>query len=184
MQNKIINILKNPKTYTSLIFIFLIIQPIVDLDYLLNDFLKQYHLLVPSTVIRFLGLPVLAIIGFLFIDKNKDKTFKTTLIVGTVLVIYSLLHFKTMRTLDINLPDTFRRDLKIELKYILMLILPFVLMYCVYLARFTTTTFNKIIIITSFIICSIIFITDLFSVSFSSYGEEPRLTFILVYRWI
>ena len=53
MQNKIINILKNPKTYTSLIFIFLIIQPIVDLDYLLNDFLKQYHLLVPSTVIRF-----------------------------------------------------------------------------------------------------------------------------------
>ena len=55
----------------------------------------------------------------LFIDKNKDKTFKMTLIVGTVLVIYSLLHFKTMRTLDINLPDTFRRDLKIELKYIL-----------------------------------------------------------------
>ena len=178
MKGKIVKILKSPKTYCSLVFIFLVIQPIVDLDYLLNDFLKQYHLIVPSTVIRFLGLPVLAIIGFLFIDKNKDKTFKMTLIVGTVLVIYSLLHFKTMRTLDINLPDTFRRDLKIELKYILMLILPFVLMYCVYLARFTTTTFNKIVIMTSFIICSIIFITDLFSVSFSSYGGRTQANFL------
>ena len=46
--------LNNPKVYTLLIFVFLIIQPIVDLDYLLNDFLKQYHLIVPSTFIRLL----------------------------------------------------------------------------------------------------------------------------------
>ena len=53
MKGKIVKILKSPKTYCSLVFIFLVIQPIVDLDYLLNDFLKQYHLIVPSTVNSF-----------------------------------------------------------------------------------------------------------------------------------
>lgn len=178
MQDKIIRVLKNPKLYGFLVFIFLIIQPIVDLDYLLNDFLKQYHLIVPSTFIRFLGIPLLAIIGFLFVDKNKNKTFKVMLILGVILATYSLLHFKGMKQLDINLPETFRTDLKIELKYILMLVLPFVLMYCVYLARFTTSTFNKIVIITSLIICSIIFITDLFAISFGSYGGTTQANFL------
>ncbi|MDE5977503.1 MAG: hypothetical protein K2G70_03430, partial [Turicibacter sp.] len=81
--------MNNSKVYMTLIFIFLIIHPIVDLDYLFNDWLKQYHLIVPSTVIRFLGIPILAAIGFLLIDKNKKKSFWRILIFGLLLGGYS-----------------------------------------------------------------------------------------------
>lgn len=169
--------LNNPKFYTLLIFAFLIIQPIVDLDYLLNDFLKQYHLIVPSTFIRFLGIPLLAIIGFLFFDKNKRKSFWMIVFLGLILGTYSILHFIEIRQLNLNLPETFRTDIKIELKYILIMTLPFILMYCTYLAQFSNETFNKIIVITSVITCSVIFITDLFAISFGSYGGTTQANF-------
>ena len=107
------------------------------LDYLLNDFLKQYHLIVPSTFIRFLGIPLLAIIGFLFFDKNKRKSFWMIVFLGLILGAYSILHFIEIRQLNLNLPETFRTDIKIELKYILIMTLPFILMYCTYLAQFS-----------------------------------------------
>ena len=45
MLDKIKSLINNPSFYGVLVFIFLVIQPLVDLDYLLNDFLKQYHLI-------------------------------------------------------------------------------------------------------------------------------------------
>ena len=55
--------------------------------------------------------------------------------------------------------------------------LPFILMYCTYLAQFSNETFNKIIVITSVITCSVIFITDLFAISFGSYGGTFKANF-------
>ena len=61
--------------YQKIIFLFLIIQPFIEWDHLLNNFLKQYGLITPSTLIRIVGIPLLAIIGFIFVDKNKKRTF-------------------------------------------------------------------------------------------------------------
>ena len=164
--------------YTLLIFIYLIIQPIVELDHLLNDFLKEYSLIVPSTFIRLLGIPLLAAIGFLFVDKNKKKSFWMLLVFGLILGVYSIFHFVEIKQLDINLPERFRVDIKIELKYILMMTIPFILMYCTYLAKFSNKTFNKIIVITSVLTCSVIFITDLFAISLGSYGGTTQANFL------
>lgn len=166
------------RVYTYLIFTFLIIQPIIELDHLLNNSLKEYNLVVPSTFIRFLGIPILALLGFIYIDKNKKKSFWILFVFALILTIYSFFHFIEIKNLDINLPPQFRVDIKIEIKYILMLTVPYILMYCTYLAKFSNEMFNKIIIIVSMIICSIIFITDLFAISLGSYGGMTEANFI------
>ncbi len=166
------------KVFSVAVFVLLVIQPILELDYLANDFLKGYGLIVPSTIIRFLGLPVLAMIGFFFIDKNKKKSFPFLLGCALVIGIYSVFHLIGMKKLDIHLPANFRADFKIEIKYILILVLPFLMMYCTYLAQFTKETLNKLVISVSLITCSVIFITNIFHVSLGSYGGMTEANFI------
>ncbi len=166
------------KVFSVAVFVLLVIQPILELDYLANDFLKGYGLIVPSTIIRFLGLPVLAMIGFFFIDKNKKKSFPFLLGCALVIGIYSVFHLIGMKKLDIHLPANFRADFKIEIKYILILVLPFLMMYCTYLAQFTKETLNKLVISVSLITCSVIFITNICHVSLGSYGGMTEANFI------
>lgn len=166
------------KIFSTVVFLLLFIQPILELDYLLNDFLKGYGLIVPSTIIRFLGIPVLAMFGFFFIDKNKKRSFPFLFICALIIGIYSVLHIIGIQQLDIHLPDNFRADFKIEIKYILILVLPFLLMYCVYLAQFTKETLNKLIISVSLMTCTVIFLTNVFNVSLGSYGGMTEANFI------
>ncbi len=164
--------------YQKIIFLFLIIQPFIEWDHLLNNFLKQYGLITPSTLIRIVGIPLLAIIGFIFVDKNKKRTFLVVACTTIVVIIYSIFHFISISKLDINLPSNFKISFKVELKAILVLIMPFILMYCVYLAQFSRKMFNRIILLVSIAICSSIFITNLFSISLASYGGVTEANFI------
>ncbi|MTM05213.1 hypothetical protein GMA81_07845, partial [Turicibacter sanguinis] len=84
MLNQLKSMIKSPSFYGILVFIFLVIQPLVDLDYLLNDFLKQYHLIVPSTIVRFLILPLLAVGAFILVDKHKKRTFIGAAIIAII----------------------------------------------------------------------------------------------------
>lgn len=124
MLDKIKGWFLNPKVYVMLVVIFIMIQPLVDLDYLLNDLLKQYGLIVPSTLIRYLGLPVLAVIGFAMVDRNKKKTFITTAVLGIIWVVYVGIHFITTKNLDLELPANYRFLTTIEIKYLLTMTLP------------------------------------------------------------
>ncbi len=177
MRDKFKNLDKE-RLYKKIVFFFLIIQPFIEWDHLLNNYLKQYGLIVPSTLIRILGIPVLALIGFIFVDKHKKRSF--FIVLGTLFVItlYSVFHFISISNLDINLPSNFVINFKVELKAILVLIMPFILMYCVYLAKFSNKTFNSIILLVSIVICSSIFITNLFSISLASYGGITEANFI------
>ena len=69
------------KTFTTqetwlhrLILILITIQPLIDLDYLVYDWLNQYGLPRPSTVMRFVILPVLIIAAY-FINDKKGEVF-------------------------------------------------------------------------------------------------------------
>lgn len=178
MLDKIKSLINNPSFYGVLVFIFLVIQPLVDLDYLLNDFLKQYHLIVPSTLIRYLGLPTLAILGFWLVDKNKKRTFIGVAIIGLIWLVYVGLHFVFSKNLDLFLPTNYQFLTGIELKYILTMTLPFVLMYVVWMANFSEKSFNRIVLSVSTFICGIILISDLLVISKGSYGGYTQSSFI------
>lgn len=171
-------LIKKPNFYGVLVFIFLVIQPLVDLDYLLNDFLKQYHLIVPSTIIRFLILPLLAILAFILVDKNKKRTLIGAMVIGFIWIGYVIFHFISTKNLDLFLPANYQFLTGIELKYILTMTLPFILMYVVWMANFNEKTFNRIVVSVSSFVCGVIFITDVLAVSKGSYGGYTQSSFI------
>lgn len=178
MLDKIKGWFLNPKLYVMLVVIFIMIQPLVDLDYLLNDLLKQYGLIVPSTLIRYLGLPVLAVIGFARVDRNKKKTFITIAILGIIWVVYVGIHFITTKNLDLELPANYRFLTTIEIKYLLTMTLPFILMYVIWIAKLSNNLFNKVILSVSVFVSSMILLTDLLVISRGSYGGYTQGNFL------
>ena len=83
----------NNDKYLSIAVILLIaLQPIIDMDYLVYDFLDQFGLPRLSTIIRFIIIPCLVLWTFYLKDKNKNKTFIFALIYGICLVVYFVLH--------------------------------------------------------------------------------------------
>ncbi len=178
MLNQLKSMIKSPSFYGILVFIFLVIQPLVDLDYLLNDFLKQYHLIVPSTIVRFLILPLLAVGAFILVDKHKKRTFIGAAIIAIIWIAYVVLHFISTKNLDLFLPANYQFLTGIELKYILTMTLPFVLMYVVWMANFSEKSFNRVILCVSTFVCGVIFITDLLAISKGSYGGYTQSSFI------
>ena len=87
------------KTFTTqekwlhrLILILITIQPLIDLDYLVYDWLNQYGLPRPSTVMRFVILPVLIIAAYFVHDKNKKRTGILAGIYAVLFVVYFYLH--------------------------------------------------------------------------------------------
>ena len=178
MLNQLKSMIKSPSFYGILVFIFLVIQPLVDLDYLLNDFLKQYHLIVPSTIVRFLILPLLAVGAFILVDKHKKRTFIGAAIIAIIWIAYVVLHFISTKNLDLFLPANYQFLTGIELKYILTMTLPFVLMYVVWMANFSEKSFNRVILCVSTFVCGVIFITDLLVISKGSYGGYTQSSFI------
>ena len=58
------------------------LQPLIDMDYLLYEFLNSFGLPRFSTILRFIIIPLMIIWCFFVVDKNKKKTFIFGLIYG------------------------------------------------------------------------------------------------------
>lgn len=63
---------KSEKILHILVMIFLAIQPIVDMDYLVYDFLDQFGLPRLSTILRFVVVPILLIFSFILRDQKRN----------------------------------------------------------------------------------------------------------------
>ncbi len=128
------------KLLHRLILILIVIQPIIDLDYLAYDFLDSYGLPRPATIIRFLVIPALAIWSFCLREKNKKRTFVLALIYGIAFLGYFYLHCRQAVALypRLDLTENFRFDTWQELTYVLTLVLPYAAVYFIYHEHFDT----------------------------------------------
>ena len=66
----------NERSLHICVILAVMLQPLIDLDYLCYDFLNSLGLPRISTVIRFIVLPALILWSFFLRDKNKKKTFE------------------------------------------------------------------------------------------------------------
>ncbi|MFR7896759.1 O-antigen ligase family protein, partial [Turicibacter sanguinis] len=99
-------------------------------------------------------------------------------IIAIIWIAYVVLHFISTKNLDLFLPANYQFLTGIELKYILTMTLPFVLMYVVWMANFSEKSFNRVILCVSTFVCGVIFITDLLAISKGSYGGYTQSSFI------
>lgn len=177
--NKLAKLL-NEKVLSIAIIVLIIAQPIIDMDYLIYGFLDQFGLPRFSTIVRFLIIPCLIIWTFFLKDKNKKKTLLIGGLYGVVLVVYFYIHCKNASVAyDVmGFTTNFRFSIAQEFVYILTLILPFGLTYCIYHMKFTEKRIKTVTYVTSFIIAVPIFLGDLFVFGKSTYEGYTQANFI------
>ncbi|SJZ58779.1 O-antigen ligase family protein [Anaerorhabdus furcosa] len=161
----------NEKNLSIAIILLIALQPIIDMDYLAYEFLDQFGLPRLSTIIRFLIIPGLILWTFFLKEKNKKKVITVVLIYGALLGGYFVLHcMSASQAYNImGFTTNFKFSWYQELIYILTLILPFGITYCVYNMNFSETVIKKIVYFLSSIISIPIFLGDLFVFGKSTY---------------
>ncbi|MGL4373569.1 MAG: O-antigen ligase family protein, partial [Turicibacter sp.] len=82
------------------------------------------------------------------------------------------------KKLDLNFPIWFKYSNGIELKYILTLAFPFVLMYVIHLAQFTKKQFNHMILCGVGFISILIVGSNIIGYSYGSYGGMTEANFV------
>ncbi|MDD6369792.1 O-antigen ligase family protein [Galactobacillus timonensis] len=166
------------KTFTTqekwlhrLILILITIQPLIDLDYLVYDWLNQYGLPRPSTVMRFVILPVLIIAAYFVHDKNKKRTGILAGIYAVLFVVYFYLHDKQAAGLveRLDFTDNFQYSRWGELTYCLTLLAPVVFIYAIYHEHFSMKELKNMALFESGIISVPIVLGDLYVFGVSTY---------------
>ena len=154
-----------------LTIIFVIIQPVIDMDYLVYDFLDQFGLPRLSTVIRFLVLPALVLAGFILKEKKKKPVFIGAFVYGLSLAVYFVLHCRQAQAIFERLlfTDNFWFGTWQELTYVLTLVLPYGLTYLLYHEEFTQKEMRQMYTSLSALISIPILIGDLFVFGRSTY---------------
>ncbi len=161
----------NEKLLNICVILALVLQPVMDLDYLAYGILDAAGLPRPSTVIRFLVIPALILLSFIMREKNKKKTFFFAAVYGIALGGYFLLHCRQDAALypRLELTPNFRFSLWQELTYVLTLAVPYGAVYLFYNERFTMKEVKKICMFLSGVISIPILAGDLFVFGMSTY---------------
>lgn len=161
----------NEKLLHICVILAVMLQPLIDLDYLCYDFLNSLGIPRISTIIRFLVMPALILWSFFLRDKNKKKTFILALIYGVLLGGYFILHSRQAAALygRLELTENFRFSLWAELTYVLTLAVPYGIVYLCFNEHFGVKEIRAICMGISAIISIPIFIGDLFVFARSTY---------------
>lgn len=161
----------NEKVLMWAVILLIALQPLIDMDYLVYDFLDQFGLPRLSTIIRFIIIPLLILMTFYLKDKHKKKTIILGSIYGICLVAYFVLHCQQAILLypELSLTTNFKFNWFQELTYVLTLVLPYGIVYCVYNLHFTDKIVRNITYFMSSIIAIPIFLGDLLVFGKSTY---------------
>ena len=81
---KIIDKVLSKENILMMTIILIIIQPLIDLDYLIYPFLNKLGLPRISTIIRFILIPIMIIIVFYKFEDNKKKSLIILFILSVV----------------------------------------------------------------------------------------------------
>lgn len=163
------------RNLTLLMIVAIVIQPIIDIDYIFYPFLNQFGIPLPSTIIYFIGLPMLFFLTLYLKESNKARVLK---IAGgyTILVLaYLFIHdwfVKDMFEL-LYLTNRYTYSLVTEFRYVLTLIIPFGLIYAFFKSSFDQKLFDKLVIALSILIAFPLFFSNLFLFGPSTYYDGP-----------
>ncbi|MCF0116158.1 MAG: O-antigen ligase family protein [Erysipelotrichaceae bacterium] len=163
--------MKKEKILEIAVLLLIILQPIMDMDYLIYDFLDQFGIPRLSTIVRFIIIPLMIIACFFLKDKDKKKTFILGAIYGIALGGYFVLHCKQGADLYpvLDLTTNFKFSIFQELTYVLTLVMPIGMVYLMYHVNFDRKTLKFITVFLSSVISIPILIGDLFVFGKSTY---------------
>ena len=165
------------KNLTAVLVSLVLIQPIIDMDWVLYSFLDPLGIPLPSTVIYFIGMPLVFVLAFLILDKNKKKTLLFGSLYGLSVAIYFVLHHLSTKDMFdlLYLSNRYIYSITTELRYVLTLIIPFGLIYAFFKAELKRDVFDRIVLISSILISFPLFFGNLFLIGPATYYNGPTL---------
>lgn len=165
------------ETLTGFLVALVLIQPIIDMDWVLYSTLDPLGIPLPSTVIYFIGMPLIVVLAFYILDKKKWKTFFfSVLYLGSVAVYFVLHHLSTKDMFDLlYLSNRYQYSVTTEFRYVLTLIIPFGLVYAFFKAQIRRETFDRIVVFSSLLISLPLFLGNLFLIGPATYYNGPTL---------
>lgn len=163
--------MKKERVLEIAVLLLIILQPIMDMDYLIYDFLDQFGIPRISTIVRFIVIPLMVLACFFLKDKNKKKTFILGGLYGICLGGYFLLHCKQASALYevLDFTNNFKFSLFQELTYVLTLVMPIGMVYLMGHMHFDKKVLKFITVFLSTVISVPILIGDLFVFGKSTY---------------
>lgn len=160
-----------------LMMVVVIVQPIFDIDYLLYPFFDKIGVPLPSTVLYFIGLPILILLSLFTQSNNRKKTIIFISIYLGLVSIYTIVHHMFVRGMfeQLYLTNRYIYSFGTEVRYILTLIIPLLLVYSFYKSELNSNSIKKIVIISSALISIPIFLSNLFLFGPATYYDGPTL---------
>lgn len=149
--------------------VILVMQQFIDLDYLLHPFFKSFHSIQPSTIIRFILMPLLVVLSFVVFEKQKKKVFLLGSAYVFTLILYFIFHSITVQEFltRVYFTDNFVYKWFKEFSYALTLVLPVGFIYSFY--HMSLKKINLAIVCMSYSISIPCIFSNIFLFSNSSY---------------
>ena len=177
------------KLLHGLVLLLVVIQPVIDMDYLFYEQFQAIGLPRLATIVRFLVLPSLVLVSFAVREPKKKQTFLLALAYGILFIVYFVLHVHQAEALveRLWLTDNFRFNTWQELTYVLTLIFPYAMIYLAYHEHFNARELRRVILALSGLISIPVVLGDLYVFGRSTYYGDTVGNFFSwfsgIYDW-
>ena len=186
---QIVKFIKNEKCLKWCTIFLFALNPLIELDYLLYDvFLEEIGLPRLTTIVHFILIPLLILWTFYLKDQQKKRTLQFACVYVVLLGIYFIMHCVYVNFLDsingLYFDERYRFSIFSELVYILTMVLPYFLVYQVYLVELEEKWNKFIVYFLSGSISIPIILGNLFLFGLSTYTHEDNTTTIVnIFSW-
>ncbi len=170
----------NKELLRIVLVVLIIMQPVIELDYMLYDLFSEFNIPLISTVVKFIVIPLLIIAGFILFDENKKRTIVFGGLYSVATLVYFIFHCMNAAAIrqDLYLPPNFYFNTFQELTYLMTMILPYYLIYVFYQAKFKEHFIKATVVGLSAVISVPILVSNLFVFGHSTYVGYTQASFI------
>ena len=164
------------KIFTVTVFMIIFL----DIDQWLYPFFDRIGVPLPSTVFTYIWLPIYIFLVFVVLETNKKKVLTIAFVFGIIYGTYFIIHHLIVKDLDtfLRLQNNFHYSLVYELIYMFILLLPLVFVYVIYRLQPSFTQTEKIMVMVAMMISIPIVITNLLTISPSTYVGWTKSNFL------
>ncbi|MDD3924118.1 MAG: O-antigen ligase family protein [Erysipelotrichaceae bacterium] len=152
---------------------------LLDMDQWLYPFFDSLSIPLPSTFLTYIWLPLYVILVFFVLEPNKKKIITIGIILAVVYGTYFIIHHLIIKDLAVTLrlQNNFYYSLAYELIYMFILLLPLVFVYAIYRVNPKFSDVEKIMVMVAMLISIPIVITNILTISPSTYVGWTKANF-------
>lgn len=169
----------------KVLFISYCFLPVLELDYLIYDFLDKIGLPLPSTIFHYLWFPLLMVLTFLILEKKKRKVFCITAVLGAICLGYFVVHHFVVKDMFelLYLTNLYAYSLAHEFSYYLTILIPLFFVYVIVKIKPSYHWLHVLVVVMCCLISVPIFLSNIFEFGKSTYVGTVQANIFSWFTW-